>query len=64
MIEHYRAALEGAGYAVSVNTYTQDGSQGGMVNASHEGEKRTVVVIVSAEGGGPTKAVVTYNQGG
>jgi uncharacterized protein YneF (UPF0154 family) len=64
VIEHYRAALEGAGYAVSVNTYTQDGSQGGMVNASHEGEKRTVVVIVSAEGGGPTKAAVTYNQGG
>jgi uncharacterized protein YneF (UPF0154 family) len=64
VLEHYRAALDAAGYAVSVNTYTQDGSEGGMVNASHEGEKRTVVVILSVEGGGPTRAVVTYNQGG
>lgn len=64
VLEHYRAALQAAGYAVTVNTYSQDGSQGGMVNASHEGEQRMVVVILSAESGGPTKAVVTYNQGG
>lgn len=63
VLEFYRAGLEEAGYAVTVNTYSQDGTRGGMVNGSHEGGQRTVVAILSAEGGGPTKVVVTYSQG-
>mgnify|MGYP001424421299 CR=1 FL=1 len=40
----------------------EDG-QGGMVNAAHEEDQRSVVAILNAEAGGPTKVVVNYNQG-
>jgi hypothetical protein len=60
VLEFYRSALEGEGYEVSVNTYTQDDSKGGMVNGSQEG--RNLVAILSSEGGGPTKVVISYSQ--
>ena len=63
VIEFYRSTLEAEGYSVSVNTFTQDASEGGMVNASHEAGKRNVVAIINAEAGGPTKVGTTYNQG-
>ena len=62
VLEFYRTTLEGAGYKVSVNTFSQDDSQGGMVNGRHESEQRSVVVILNSEEGS-TKVVVSYNQG-
>jgi len=62
VLEYYRSALGDAGYDVSVNTFSQDDSQGGMVNGRNEGEKRTVVVILNSEEG-DTKVVVSYSQG-
>lgn len=61
-LEYYRKALEGEGYEVSVNTFTQDDSEGGMVNGSHTESGRNVVAIFSSEGGGPTKIVVSYSE--
>jgi hypothetical protein len=63
VLEFYREALESAGYAISVNTYTQDDTEGGMVNGNNEDEQRSVVVIISREAGKNTKAVVSFNEG-
>jgi hypothetical protein len=63
VLEFYRAGLEAEGYQTSVNTYTQDDTEGGMVNGSRESDERSVVAIVNAEAGAPTKIMVTYNQG-
>jgi hypothetical protein len=63
VLEYYRAALDAEGYQVNVNTYSQDDTKGGMVNGSHDGGQRTVMVIVSSESGGPTKAMVSYSEG-
>jgi hypothetical protein len=62
VLEFYRAALDAAGFTVSVNTYSADNSEGGMVNANHPDDKRSVVVIVSSESGGPTKASVQFSD--
>ncbi len=62
VLEFYRTKLEGAGYKVNVNTFSQDDSQGGMVNGSHESEQRSVIVILNSEKGS-TKVTVSYNQG-
>ena len=62
VLEFYRSTLEDAGYEISVNTYTQDDTKGGMVNGSLESEGRNLVAILSSEGGGPTKVVITYAQ--
>jgi uncharacterized protein YneF (UPF0154 family) len=61
-LEFYRAALSDEGYEVSVNTFTQEDSEGGMVNANHGEKGRNVVAIFSSEGGGPTKIVIQYSQ--
>jgi hypothetical protein len=61
VLEFYRSALEEAGYAVSVNTFSQDDSQGGMVNGSHEGSGRTVMAILSSENG-TTAVNVNYSE--
>ena len=61
-LEFYRNALEAEGYEVAVNTFTQDDSEGGMVNGSHADKGRNVVAIFNSEGGGPTKIVVSYSQ--
>ena len=63
VLEFYREALESAGYAISVNTYTQDDTEGGMVNGNNEAEQRSVVVIISREAGEDTKAMVSFNEG-
>ena len=63
VLEFYREELESAGYAISVNTYTQDDTEGGMVNGNNEAEQRSVVVIVSREAGEDTRAVVSFNEG-
>jgi len=63
VLEFYREALESAGYAISVNTYTQDGTEGGMVNGNNEAEERSVVVIINREAGQDTTAVVSFNEG-
>jgi uncharacterized protein YneF (UPF0154 family) len=63
VLEFYRSTLEAAGYGVTVNTFSQEDGQGGMVNAAHEEDQRSVVAILNAEAGGPTKVVVNYNQG-
>ena len=62
VLEFYRAALEGEGYQVAVNTFTQEESEGGMVNGSHGEKGRNVVAIFSSDGGGPTKIVIQYSQ--
>jgi len=61
-LEFYRAALADEGYEVIVNTFTQDDSEGGMVNGSLEEKGRNVVAIFNSEGGGPTKIVISYSQ--
>ena len=61
-LEFYRAALADEGYEVVVNTFTQDDSEGGMVNGSHEEKGRNVVAIFNSEGGEPTKIVISYSQ--
>jgi hypothetical protein len=61
-LEFYKTALEGEGYEVAVNTFTQEDSEGGMVNGSHGDEGRNVVVIFNSEGGGPTKIVISYSE--
>jgi len=63
VLEFYRSELDAAGYTVSVNTYTQDDTEGGMVNGSNEAEQRSVVVIISREAGENTTAVVSFNEG-
>lgn len=63
VLEFYRSELDTAGYKISVNTYTQDDNEGGMVNGSDESKQRSVVVIISREAGGNTKAVVSFNEG-
>jgi hypothetical protein len=61
VLEFYRSALEGEGYAVSVNTFSQDDTQGGMVNGNHEGSGRTVMAILSSENG-TTMVNVNYSE--
>ncbi len=61
-LEFYKAALEGEGFEVVVNTFSQDDSEGGMVNGSHGEKGRNVVAIFNSEGGGPTKIVVSYSE--
>ena len=61
-LEYYRAALADEGYEVAVNTFTQEDSEGGMVNGSHGEKGRNVVAIFSSEGSGPTKIVIQYSQ--
>lgn len=63
VMEFYRSTLNSGGFELSVNTYTQDDTEGGMVNGSREADQRNVVVIVNREAGGPTKIMVTYNEG-
>jgi hypothetical protein len=61
-LEFYRAALADEGYEVAVNTFSQEDSEGGMVNGSHGEKGRNVVAIFSSDDGGPTKIVIQYSQ--
>ncbi len=62
VLEFYRSKLEAAGFETSVNTFSQDGSRGGMVNANEPGANRTVTVIINSEGASPTKVVVSFQR--
>ena len=62
VLEFYRSTLEGQGYTVSVNTYSQDQTSGGMVNGSHADAGRNVIAIVSSENDGPTKVGVNFSE--
>ena len=64
VLEFYRAALESEGYTVSVNTYSQDNSEGGMVNGNKQAEQRSVIAILSREEGANTKVMINFNEGG
>lgn len=61
-LDFYQDALKDDGYEVAVNTFSQDDSEGGMVNGSHGEKGRNVVVIINSESGGPTKIVVSYTE--
>ncbi len=61
VLEFYRSALEEEGYAVSVNTFSQDDTEGGMVNGSNEDSGRTVMAILSSENG-TTEVNVNYSD--
>jgi len=61
-LDFYKKALESEGYEVTMNTFTQDDSKGGMVNATHGEQGRNVVAIFSSESGGPTKIVISYSE--
>jgi len=62
LIEYYRSTLEAEGFGVSVNTFSGEDGEGGMVNGRDQENQRNVVVIVSQEDGS-TKAVVSYDRG-
>ena len=62
VMEFYRSTLEGEGYSVSVNTYSQDQTTGGMINGSSGDGGRNVIVIVSSENDGPTKVGVNFSE--
>jgi len=62
LIEYYRSTLEAEGFGVSVNTFSGEDGEGGMVNGRDQENRRNVVVIVSQEDGS-TKAVVSYDRG-
>ena len=62
VLDFYQNALKDDGYEVAVNTFSQDNSEGGMVNGSHGEKGRNVVVIINADAGEPTKIVVSYTE--
>jgi hypothetical protein len=62
VIAFYQETLKARGFTVNVNTFTGEGSEGGMVNASAESEKKSVVVVVSREDG-PTRVAVNFSSG-
>jgi hypothetical protein len=61
VLEFYQSALEGEGYAISVNTFSQDDAEGGMVNGSNEDSGRTVMAILKSEDG-TTTVSVNYSE--
>jgi archaellum component FlaG (FlaF/FlaG flagellin family) len=61
VIAFYQETLKARGFTVSVNTFTGEGSDGGMVNASAADEKKSVVVVISREDG-PTKVAVNFSS--
>jgi uncharacterized protein YneF (UPF0154 family) len=62
VLDFYREALTNAGFEVSVNTFSQDDTEGGMVNGNDGSGGRTATVLINSEGGGPTSVVVNFQQ--
>ena len=62
VIAFYRDRLKAAGFEVTVNTFSSEDSEGGMVQANLEAEQRSVMVMINREAG-PTQASVTYSTG-
>jgi hypothetical protein len=61
LVHFYASQLEGAGFSVTVNTFSGEGEEGGVVNASHEADGRSVVVMIGTEEG-RTSATVSYSE--
>jgi len=59
VVEYYQSQLKGAGFNV---TLVSSGDQGGMVSAEDGGKKRTIVVAVSASGGGSEGSVTSVEK--
>jgi hypothetical protein len=62
VLKFYREKLESDGFEVSVNTFSQEDSQGGMVNGQNNAAGRSATVVINSEGGGPTKVVINFQQ--
>ncbi|HSN56892.1 MAG TPA: hypothetical protein VLT32_19635 [Candidatus Sulfomarinibacteraceae bacterium] len=62
VIAFYRDRLKAAGFEITVNTFSGEGSEGGMVQATLEAGQRSVMVMINREAG-PTQASVTYSTG-
>ena len=62
VIAFYRDRLKEAGFEITVNTFSGEGSEGGMVQATLEAGQRSVMVMINREAG-PTQASVTYSTG-
>jgi len=60
VIAFYRDGLKNGGFAVSVNTFSGEGNEGGMVQGTLEAEQRGVTVMITREDG-PTRVSVTFN---
>lgn len=59
IITYYSDALKSAGFSINMTTNTD---QGGMVQASDEGKKRTISVIVGTSGDGTETAVTCIEK--
>ncbi len=59
IIAYYSDALKTAGFSINMTTNTD---QGGMVQASDEGKKRTISVIVGTSGDGTETAVTCIEK--
>jgi hypothetical protein len=62
VIAYYRDQLKAAGFEINVNTFSGDGSDGGMVNGNLEEADRTVMVIIDRKNDA-TKVGVTFSEG-
>jgi hypothetical protein len=62
VLDFYREGLTNAGFEVSVNTFSQDGTEGGMVSGNDGSGGRTATVLINSEGGGPTSVVLNFQQ--
>lgn len=59
--ELFRTQLKTAGFEVSFTTFSGDGGEGAMINGSHEGEGKTVVIVVNRNENA-TGINVTYSE--
>jgi hypothetical protein len=62
VIAFYRDELKKAGFEISVNTFSGDGSEGGMVNGTDTTDNRTVMAIIDREDD-TTTAGITFSEG-
>ena len=61
VLAYFRDELKGAGFEVNVNTYSGEGAEGALLNASNEAEKQNVVVVIGTTDGATTMSV-TYTS--
>jgi hypothetical protein len=61
VIAFYRDQLKAAGFEVNVNTFSGDGTEGGMVNGAAETENRSVMALVNREDD-VTTVSVTFSE--
>lgn len=61
VISWYRTTLEGNGYEVSTQTLGSGDSAFASLSGEHEGDGRTVTVMVNRDSSGPNRMTVTYS---